>query len=107
MGGFVAAWLTGEAIYAWRSVHQSGKPPVPGAMAGITLLFAGLAVVAELDPRARFPVTALAWGLNLAGIMNVLPKGLGGQVTAAQANEAAATAGTSGAASAAQGGTQS
>ena len=92
MGGFLAAWLTGEAIYAWRSVRVSGKPPVPGAMLGISGLFMALAALADTIPAARFPATALAWGLDVAALMNVLPAGLGGEIKKAQASSEAATA---------------
>ena len=35
-------------------------------------------------------VTLAAWGLDVAGFLNVLPNGLFGQVQAAQATEASA-----------------
>lgn len=85
MAGFLAAWLVGEGIYAWRSVHKSGKPPVPGALLGVTALFAALAVVADVAPASRPVVTMLAWGLDIAGLLNVLPQGLSGQISKATA----------------------
>ena len=92
MAGFLAAWLAGMALYAWRSFHVNHHMPVPGAMLGITGLFAVLAIIGDLSPQARFPVTALAWALNLAALMNLLPEGLGGQITAAEtASEQAVT----------------
>lgn len=79
MGGFAAAWIVGEGIVIWRNVHKFHKPPVPGQLLGVTLLFAALGIVADSVPAAASTVTVLAWGLNVAGILNAWPKGLGGQ----------------------------
>ena len=78
--GLVAAWAAGEAISIWRQVHVSHHLPVPGELLGITGLFAALGVVSEVAPRAAGLITLTAWGLVLAGVLNVLPKGLGGQI---------------------------
>lgn len=99
MGGFVAAWLTAEGIIIWRQVRVSHKPPVPGQMLGVTALFLGLAIIADISPQARPVVTLGAWGLNVAGILRLWPDskagaGLGTIYGAAQAKESAATAGS-------------
>ena len=90
MGGLAGAWLAGAAIVAWRESRQSGHMPVPGALLGVTGLFAGLALIGDISARARPVVTLLGWALDLAGLMNVLPRGLSGQISSAQAAEAAA-----------------
>lgn len=90
MGGLFAAWLGGEAIVIWREVHQSKHLPVPGALMGVTGLFAVLALLADVSPRARPVITLAAFGLDLAGLFQVLPGGLFGQVQQAQASEAQA-----------------
>lgn len=92
MGGFAAAWLVGVGIVSWREVHSSGHMPVPAALLGVTGLFAVLAAVGDASPQARPVVTMLAWGLDIAGLFNILPAGLFGQITAAE--NAQANAGT-------------
>ena len=91
MGGFTAAWLLGTGIVAWREVRSSGHLPVPAALLGVTGLFAALALIADISPSARPVVTLAAWGLDVAGLLNVLPKGLFGQVQQAQQAEATAS----------------
>lgn len=78
MGGFAAAWLTAEGIVIWRSVRASGRMVPPGQLLGVTLLYIALDIVATAQPAARYPATALAWGLNIAGLANVLPGGIYG-----------------------------
>ena len=84
MGGLAAAWLVGEGIVCWREVRASGHMPVPGALLGVSALFLGLSLVADAAPRARGVVTLAAWGLDVAGLMQVLPAGLFGQIQQAQ-----------------------
>lgn len=72
MGGLILAWAVGEGIIVWRSAFQQHKPPPPGDLLAATALFALLAVVAEYEP-ARAAAIALAWGLDLAVLMKVLP----------------------------------
>lgn len=88
--GIAAAWLAGEAIVAWRMVHRTHRPPPPGALLGITALFAAGALVAEVWPRSAGLVTVTLVGLDVAALLNALPAGLGGQV--AQADRQAAKA---------------
>jgi hypothetical protein len=78
--GFVAAWLAGEAIIVWRIVHKDHRIPVPGALLGISALFAGMALVADIFPSAAKPVTLAAFGLDLAAFYSALPAGLSGQL---------------------------
>lgn len=90
MGGLAGAWLAGVSIVAWREARQSGHMPVPAALLGVTGLFAALSLLADIAPASRRTVTLLGWGLDIAGLMNVLPNGLFGQIQGAQATEAAA-----------------
>ena len=94
MGGLAGAWLAGVSIVAWRETRQSGHMPVPAALLGVTGLFAALSLLAEVAPASRRVVTLAAWGLDVAGLLNVLPNGLFGQVQAAQATEASAQDGS-------------
>jgi hypothetical protein len=90
VGGLETAWLAGTAIVAWREVHRSHRLPVAGALIGVTALFAVLSVLAAAAPPAKPVIIAGAWGLNVAGLLQVLPAGLYGQVQQAQSAEAAA-----------------
>jgi hypothetical protein len=90
VGGLAGAWLLGEAIVIWRQVHKSRRLPVPGQLLGITGLFAAVALVADASGSARPVVTLLAWGIDLAGLLEVLPAGLLGDIQAAQSSEATA-----------------
>jgi hypothetical protein len=83
--GLLAAWLTAEAIIIWRLVHRDHQMPVPGELVAVTGLFAGLAVVADVFPASAPLITVGAWGLDVAGFLNLWPKGLGGQIQTAAA----------------------
>ena len=72
MGGLILAWAVGEGIIVWRSVVKEHHPPYPGQMLTATAIFALLAVVAEYEP-ARTAATAMAFGLDIAVLMQVLP----------------------------------
>jgi hypothetical protein len=91
VGGLAGAWLAGVAIVAWRETKASGHMPVPAALLGVTGLFAALSLLAEIAPPARKVITITAWGLDLAGLLQVMPAGLFGQVQKAQQDEAQAS----------------
>ena len=86
-----AAWLAGEGIVIWRMVHKDHRPPVPGALLGITALFAVLGLIAEVMPSSARFVGVAAWGLDVAALLNALPAGLAGQISQAQQAESRAT----------------
>lgn len=91
-GGFAAAWLLGTGIGVYRQVIQSHRMPVPGNLLALTGFFAALALIGDVVPNSRRVVTLVAWGLDIAGILQLLSSGpLSGQVATAQANEAAAS----------------
>lgn len=81
MGGLTLAWLTGETIIVWQQVAKNNHPPIPGTLLGSSALFALLAIVAEYSPARPF-ATALAWGIDLAALLQVLPEGIGGPTKA-------------------------
>ena len=91
-----AAWLAGEAIVIWRMVHKDHRPPVPGALLGITGLFLALGLVADIVPASARLVGVAAWGLDVAAFLNALPAGLSGQISQAQSAERQAVTGTPG-----------
>lgn len=84
------AWLAGEAIVIWRMVHKDHRPPVPGALLGISALFLAMAVAADMVPAAAGVIALSAWGLDVAALLNALPAGLAGQLAGAQAATARA-----------------
>lgn len=71
MGGFVLAWLAGEGIVTYRWA-KAGAPPTVGALAAASGIFVLLAVVAEYTP-ARTLATLLAWGVDVAALLQILP----------------------------------
>ena len=93
MGGLAGAWLAGVSIVTWREVKSSGHMPVPAALLGVTGLFVALSVIAEAAPASRAVVTMLGWGLDVAGLFQVLPAGLFGQISKAQSAEGQAEQG--------------
>ena len=90
--GILTAWLAGLGIVGWRLVHNEHRLPAPGVFLGITGLFLAGALVAEWVPKAESLVLATLVGLDVAAFLNVLPAGLGGQLTQAEQAQAAATA---------------
>lgn len=90
MGGLAGAWLVGIGIVTWREVRASSHMPVPAALLGVTGLFVALSLLAEISTPARPVITAVAWGLDVAGLLNILPGGLYGQVQQAQTAEGTA-----------------
>lgn len=82
--GLAAAWLAGMGLVTWRMVHRDHRPPVPGALLGVTGLFAALALTADVFPATTPLVTVAAWGLDVAAFLNVVPEGLGGQIKQAE-----------------------
>lgn len=71
MPGLIIAWAVGEGIIVWRGIRQR-KPPVPGDMLATSALFVALAALAEYQP-ARAAAVAMAFGLDIAVLMQILP----------------------------------
>ena len=91
-GGFAAAWLLGTAIGVYRQVTRSHRMPVPGNILALQAFFAALALIGDVIPPARRVTVLLAWGLDIAGILQLLSSGpLAGQVATAQASETTAS----------------
>lgn len=72
MGLFLAAWLVGEGtvFYRWYKLQA---PPTPGALLWPSVIFVGLAVLADYPP-ARGTAAAAAVALDIAVLMQVLGK---------------------------------
>lgn len=71
MEGILAAWLFGEGLVGWRWFRQ-GAPPPPGSLLAVSGFFALCAVLA-MHPPARYVATALAVGIDIAALLQVLP----------------------------------
>lgn len=69
--GLVLAWLIGEGIVGWRWA-KAGAPPPPGALAAAAGFFALLGLLHEYPP-ARTAATMIAYGVDLAALLQVLP----------------------------------
>jgi hypothetical protein len=91
VGGLGGAWAVGMAITGWRQVRSSGHLPVPAALLSVTGLFVVLGLLSDMSPAARPVIVAVAWGLDLAGLLRVLPAGLFQEIQASQAATAATT----------------
>ena len=85
-GGLAAAWLVAVGLVTYRQVKGNLHLPVPGSLLAVTGLFAGLGLVADIYPRSATFVTVTAVGLDVAGVLNLWPAGLGGQVGQAVAS---------------------
>ncbi len=75
--GVMLAWLTGMGIIGYQSVVREHHAPLPGRLIGASGLFGLLALLSEYQAAAGLAAT-LAWGFDLAALLNVLPSGLGG-----------------------------
>lgn len=79
----VLAWLTGWGIITYRSIRQDGHAPVPAQLLAASFVFIALGYVHEF-PSARFLASAMAWGFDVAALMNVLPGAVTGGTTTGQ-----------------------
>lgn len=73
MGPFALAWIVAEGLVSYQSVKRDKIVPGPGRLAVISGLYIGLAIVAEYRP-ARGVVTAFAWAVNLAVLIQTVGK---------------------------------
>ena len=88
--GILAAYLAAVGIVGWRIVHQEHRLPAPGVFLGVTGLFLAGALVSEWVPKAESLVLAGLVGLDVAAFLNVLPAGLGKQISQAEAAQGGA-----------------
>lgn len=88
--GVMLAWLAGLGIIGYRQVAQQHHAPFAGKILGASMLFGLLGLLAEVDAARGF-ATMLAWGFDLAAVLDVLPGGLGGSPKAAPSSGYKAT----------------
>jgi len=70
MGGLILAWLVGEGIVTYRTVKKYHVPPSPGQLLYTSILFIGLAIIAQSE-KARPAATIAAWGFDIAAFLNL------------------------------------
>lgn len=75
--GVLLAWLAGMGIIGYREVKTYHRPPVPGRLLSASGWFALLALLAQYQPAAG-AAAAIAWGTDLAALLNILPAQLAG-----------------------------
>jgi hypothetical protein len=79
-GGVILAWLVGEGIIAFRCVHNQKRPPLPGQLLAASGLFILLALLEGPQPQlARL----IAWGIDIAALLNLFNKAAPGSSIAA------------------------
>jgi hypothetical protein len=71
--GIVTAWLVGEGIIFWRSWRNNHSFPVPGQLVAASFIFILLGLLAESE-KARPLATTMAWGFDIAALLNLLPQ---------------------------------
>lgn len=82
--GILLAWLAGMGIISWREVKTYHQPPVPGRLLSASGWFALLALLASYQPAAG-AAAAIAWGTDVAALLNILPAQLAGTQQGRQA----------------------
>ena len=82
MGPFIGAWLVGEGIIIYRSIRgqrhlgpggriiNNPYPPGPGQLLLSSGVFVMLALLADAPSARRLAIT-LAWGFDIAALMNL------------------------------------
>lgn len=71
MSPFIATWLIGEGIIVYRTVKNFRSPPGPGALLLSSGVFVLLSLLADASPGARKLAVSLAWGFDIAALMNL------------------------------------
>lgn len=95
------AWLAGLGLLTVRELQHVPRPPAPGRYLAASGLYAALAVLGDAAPAAAPAAAAIAWGFDLALLLQVAPgltggtgKGKGNTTAAAAGSTAAAAPGT-------------
>jgi hypothetical protein len=90
-GALAGAWLASTGLVIWRQLHGNPHLPVPGTLLAVTGIFGLLAVAGDVAPAARPVITLGAWGIVVAGVLNLWPAGLGAEAQATAASGTGAT----------------
>jgi len=79
---FIAEWLIGMGIIAYRAVKDTKAPPMPGQLLAASVLFAVLGLIAEGGEGAERTAALLGGGLDIAAFMGLFERPAGNQSTA-------------------------
>lgn len=78
--GLLLAWATGIGLVTWRGIKTTHKPVSAGQYAAASGVYVLLALVAEWEPAAAI-ATLMAWGFDVAILLQVLPQQVSGPAT--------------------------
>jgi hypothetical protein len=86
--GIMLAWAAGLGLLTWRELQLSPwRPPPPGRYAAASGLYVLLGVAAAWRPAAG-PAALIAWGFDLALLLQVLPEEVARSTKAAKTTSA-------------------
>lgn len=80
---FVAEWAFALGIITYREVKK-GRPPMPGMLLSVSILFAGLAVLADTGPDQAKLAATIGAGLDIAAWIHLFDNPPGTAKTAAK-----------------------
>ena len=72
MRGLAVTWGVAVAIVSWRSIRVAKRPPMPGALLGVSGLWLALALLAEAQPQIA---VLLGVGFDAAALLNLFSLG--------------------------------
>lgn len=78
--GILLAWAVGIGLVTWRGIKAAHKPVPPGQYLAASGVYVLLALLASYEPAERVAVL-LAWGFDLAVLLQVLPEQAAGPRT--------------------------
>lgn len=69
-GAVLASWAASLGLITWRAFSARHRPPLPSELAATVVVFGTLAIAADPVPEIA---GAMAVGLVVAGVLNVVP----------------------------------
>lgn len=79
---FVAEWAFALGVITYREVKK-GRPPMPGMLLSVSLLFIGLAVLADTGPDQAKLAATVGAGLDVAAFLHLFDNPPAGKPAAA------------------------
>lgn len=68
--GLLTAWMASIGLIAYKSVTANRRPPLPSEMLATVVVFGTLSLIGG---EAAGPADLFAWGLVVAGALNIIP----------------------------------